>query len=182
VATIEEDSIFGKRRGFAESRHLATFRRELSGDHEDEMTAWFKQTKVPVGESVKEDPDKRKQIIRLLYTWMDMFITDTTTMVGTDLMIYSIPTWDDAVPVRAKGKLSTPRERAWMELNLLKPLEAKIINHSLSPWCRGTKFVPKKDRDLRMVHVYCPINAATIPNAYPMKRIEPVLYNLLRRG
>lgn len=69
-----------------------------------------------------------------------------------------------------------------MEANIPKLLVAGIIEHSFSPWSHRTKFVPKKDGDLRMVHVYCPINAATIPNAYPMKSIEPVLNNLLQPG
>jgi hypothetical protein len=56
------------------------------------MTAWFEQKEVPVVESVKRDPDKMKKIIRLLYTWKDMFIMDTAKMVGTDLVIHSIPT------------------------------------------------------------------------------------------
>ena len=45
-------------------------------------------------------------------------------------------------------------------------------------WAHRTKFTRKKNRDLRMVHVYCPINAATINNSYPMRRIEPILNNL----
>src|SRR6266852_1353218 len=40
----------------------------------------------------------------------------------------------------------------------------------------------KKEGDLRMVHIYIPINEATITNGYPMKRIEPVLNNLLQPG
>jgi hypothetical protein len=69
-----------------------------------------------------------------------------------------------------------------MESNIPKLLAAGIIDHSVSPWCHRTKFVPKKDEDLRMVHVYCPINDATIMTGYPMKRIEPVINNLLQPG
>ena len=69
-----------------------------------------------------------------------------------------------------------------MESNIPKFLEAGIIEHSFSLWSHRTKFVPQKNGDLHMVHVYCPINAATIPNAYLMKRIEPVLNNLLQPG
>jgi hypothetical protein len=69
-----------------------------------------------------------------------------------------------------------------MEANIPQLLETKIIKHSFSPWSHRTKFVPKKDGDLRIVHVYRPINAATIPDAYPMKRIKPVLNNFLKPG
>ena len=33
-----------------------------------------------------------------------------------------------------------------------------------------------------MVHVYILIHAATIPNSYPMKRIEPMLNSLMIPG
>ena len=33
-----------------------------------------------------------------------------------------------------------------------------------------------------MVHVYVPINAATVPNSYAMKRIETALDSLMRPG
>ena len=42
------------------------------------------------------------------------------------------------------------------------------------------KFVPNKDNDLQIVHLYSLINEGTIPTAYPMRRIEPVLNNLAK--
>ena len=182
AATVEEDQIFGAKKGYPTDRRPKAFRRELSTAPADVIEAWFAQVKIPIGEAVRKDPEKMEKVRRLLYTWRDAFITDTAKMVRTDLVIHTIPTWETAIPVRAKAKLYTPRERKWMEANIPKLLEAGIIEHSFSPWSHRTKFVPKKVGDLRMVHVYCPINAATIPNAYPMKRIEPVLNNLLQPG
>jgi hypothetical protein len=103
-------------------------------------------------------------------------------MVGTDLVVYTIPTYKSAVPVKVKSKLYTPKEQKWLDSNILKLLVAGIIDHSVSPWCHCTKFVPKKDEDLRMVHFYCSINDATIMTGYPMKRIELVINNLLQPG
>ena len=70
---------------------------------------------------------------RLLYTWKDAFITDTAKMVGTDLVMHNIPTWENAVPVRAKAKLYTPKERKWIKSNIPKLMEAGIIEHLFSP-------------------------------------------------
>ena len=53
-----------------------------------------------------------------------------------------------------------------------------IIDYSVSPWSHRTKFTPKKNGDLRMVHGFFPINAAMFNNSYPMRRIDPVLNNL----
>ena len=182
VASVEEDIIFGSKKGYPTERRPSAFRRELSDAPADVIEAWFAAEKIPIGEAVQKDPEKMERVRRLLYTWKDAFITDTAKMVGTDLVMHTIPTWENAVPVRAKAKLYTPKERKWMESNIPKLMEAGIIEHSFSPWSHRTKFVPKKDGDLRMVHMYCPINATTIPNAYPMKRIEPVLNNLLQPG
>ena len=61
-------------------------------------------------------------------------------------------------------------------------LEAGIIGYLISPWCHWTKIVPKKDGDLQMVHNHVPINAATVANSYPMRRIELVLKSLMQPG
>ena len=182
VVSVEEDFIFGSKKGYPTERRPSAIRRELSDAPADVIEAWFAAEKIPIGEKVKSDPAKMERVWRLFYTWKDAFITDTAKMVGTDLVVHTIPTWEIAVPVHAKAKQYTPKERKWMEANIPKLLEAGIIEHSFSPCSHRTKFVPKKDGDLRTVHVYCPINTATIPNAYPMKRIEPVLNNLLPPG
>jgi hypothetical protein len=54
-------------------------------------------------------------------------------------------------------------------------VEAGVISQSDSPWATRTKFSRKKNDKLRMVHVFCPINTATIKSDYPMKFIEPIL-------
>ena len=182
VASVEEDEIFGKRKGYPNDRRPCDYRCELSDTPADVIDCWFAEANIPIGESVKKDPEKMKCVKELMYTCKDAILTETTKMVRTDMVVHSFPTWENAIPVRAKATLYTPQERKWMEMNIPQLLEAKIIEHLLSPGSHRTKFVSKKDGDLRMVHVYCPINAATIPNAYPMKRIQPVLNNLLQSG
>jgi len=58
--------------------------------------------------------------------------------------------------------------------------KAGIIGQMESLWSHRTKFVRMKNGGLRMVHVFCPINAATILSGYPMKRIKPVVNNLMQ--
>ena len=182
AATVEEDEIFGNMRGYPTERHPINYRREISNASDAEVNSWFEKAQIRFGADVEKNIEQQKAARRLMFTWKDLFITDTAKMIGTDLVVHTIPTFENSVPVRAKSKLYTPRERQWMEENIPKLLEAKIIDHSFSPWCHRTKFVPKKDGDLRMVHIYCPINDATIPNAYPMRRVEPVLNNLMQPG
>ena len=58
-------------------------------------------------------------------------------------------------------------------------VDAGILEYSVSDWCHHTKFVHKKDKGLRMVHVFCPINNVTINHSYSMKLIELVINNLM---
>jgi hypothetical protein len=104
AATTEEDEIFGKRKGYPTDWRPNSFRREHSNAPADVIEAWFTETSIPIGESVKKDPEKMKRVKQLMYTWKDPFITETSKMVGTDLVVHSILTWENAIPVRAKVK------------------------------------------------------------------------------
>jgi hypothetical protein len=113
----------------------------------------MEKSAMRIGTEVTKDRDKFERVSRLMFTWKNLFVTETDQMVGTDLVMHTIPTYESAVPVKAKSKLYMPKERKWMESNIPKLLAAGIIDHSVLPWCHRTKFVPKKDEDLRMVHV-----------------------------
>ena len=59
-------------------------------------------------------------------------------------------------------------------------LEAGIITYTSSPWSAKSRFVIKKNGDLRPVHQFCALNDATIKSNYPMRRVEPILNNLMQ--
>jgi hypothetical protein len=99
-------------------------------------------------------------------------------MPPTDIIEHTIPVWQNTVPVRAKMPIYTLEEISWMETNIPKMVASGILDYSVSPWSHRTKFTRKKNGQLRMVHVFCPINAVTVHNSYLMRRIEPVLNNL----
>ncbi|RPA90798.1 DNA/RNA polymerase [Choiromyces venosus 120613-1] len=169
--------IFGKSEGYP------TERRPFHSRHDrDEKTdlrvveEWYQQAGIKVGSTIiGETLDSIK---RLLYTWWDLFASDIEEMPTTDLVYHYIHTWPGSVPVRAREKLYTTEEVKWMETKILAMLKAGIIEYAVSLWSHRTKFVQMKDGGLRMVHVFCPINAATINHSYPMKRIEPVINSL----
>ena len=187
VASLEEDNLFGQKVGYPTERRPIDYLRKLSSEQWTVVEEWFRTFKATIGPMAREamdskDPDTAQMTARLFYTWRDLFVEDMVEMPATDLVTHTIPTREDAVPRRARDKLYTPKERDWMDRTIPRMLEAGIIDYSVSPWCHRTKFIPKKDGDLRMVHVYIPINAATVPNSYPMRRIEPVLNGLMRPG
>ena len=125
-------------------------------------------------------PEERQEAQLLLYTWKDLFVRQLKEMPITDLVEHRIPVRSSTQPIRARDKIYTREERDWLEINIPEMEKAGIIGRSESPWSHRTKFVRKKDGGLRMVHVFCPINGATILSGYPMKRIEPVVNNLMQ--
>lgn len=170
----EEEEEFGSARlGFPTLRRPAQFRREIdttANDHDIEV--WFQQSGLEIGEMPDEE---RRSSLRLLYTWRDLFVRDVRDMPATDLIEHRIPIYEYAEPKAANPQLYTPEENTYMQLNIPKLIEAGIITQCESPWSARTKFPRKKNGRLRMVHVFCPINRATIKSNYPMKRIEPII-------
>jgi hypothetical protein len=70
-----------------------------------------------------------------------------------------------------------------MELKELKNqlqglLDKGYIHPSTSPWGCSALFVEKKDKELRLCVDYCPLNAVTIKNKYPLIRID-ILFDQL---
>ena len=59
-------------------------------------------------------------------------------------------------------------------------LEAGIITYTSSPWSAKSRFVIKKNGYLRPVHQFCTLNDDTIKSNYPMRRVEPILSNLMQ--
>jgi len=65
-----------------------------------------------------------------------------------------------------------------MEEFVKEHLTRGTIVPSKSPQACGFFFVGKKDGKLRPCQDYCPLNAKTIKNAYPLPLIPPLLNKL----
>ena len=72
------------------------------------------------------------------------------------------------------------KELAEMKKQLEELLEKGFIHPSSSPWGCPAIFV-KKDGTLRMCVDYCPLNAVTIKNKYPLPRIDTLFDQLQRQ-
>jgi hypothetical protein len=75
-----------------------------------------------------------------------------------------------ALIVKAPYKMS-PVELKVLKIQLQGLLDKGYIHPSISPWGRSALFVEKKDKELRQCVDYCPFNAVTIKNKYPLPRI-----------
>ncbi|KAG0134931.1 hypothetical protein HOY82DRAFT_455222, partial [Tuber indicum] len=134
--------------------------------------------KIELGQNLSQV--QKQEVENLLFTWKDIFASDIGEMPITDLVEHRIPVYPELRPVRARDKIYTTQERNWLDKNLPLLEKSGVIARSESPWSHRTKFVDKKDGELRMVLVFYPINRVTILSSYPMHRIEPVVNNLMK--
>ena len=92
---------------------------------------------------------------------------------------HSIPLVPGAqVPQRRSYRLS-PREFQEAQRQISELMSLGLIQPSSSPFCSSVLFVPKKDSDvLPLVIDYRALNRITIPNKYPLPRIDDLLDRL----
>ena len=164
--------------GFPTEWQLAEYRRQIQRNiSEVRKTLWELGLSQLIGDYEMTEGQKR-EVELLIYTWRDLFVVDPMEMPTTDLVMHTIPTYNNAKPVRTKEIVYSQREIQWQRENIPKLLKAGVISYCDSPWSVQTKHPIKKDGSLRMVNIFCPINQVTIKSNYPMRRIEPIL-NLL---
>lgn len=185
----EEEEVFGNTfLGYPTERRPEGFRLSLDEETKGEdCDVWFEKSGIRIGDHLTRI--QREKTIRLLYTWRQLFITETNQIPITDLVVHSIPTYRGIKPHRARESPVTAEEEAW-QLKNLPGMLGSIIGFTQSPWLAKTTFVEKKGSEetrdpvtgfrssLRMVHTYCALNKATIKSNYPMKRMEPIINGL----
>jgi hypothetical protein len=59
-----------------------------------------------------------------------------------------------------------------LKIQLQGLLDKGYICPSTSPWGCSALFVEKKDKEVRLCVDYCPLNAVTIKNKYPLLHID----------
>jgi hypothetical protein len=72
----------------------------------------------------------------------------------------------------------SPMELKELKIQLQGLLDKGYICPSISPWGSSTLFVEKKDKELCLCVDYCPLNAVTIKNKYPLPHID-ILFDQL---
>lgn len=172
--------LFGRRNiGFPTKRQVDDYRREMSTAPSHEVEAWANDAPPTIFDADMATEEEKLDIRRLLYTWKDLFVVTVRDMPATDLIAHEIPTLPHAKPRRDKMPLWTEAEKAYMRENLPSLTEAGVTAPCLSEWSTKPKFVPKKASGLlRLVNTYCYLNNMTIKDAYPTRRMEPILDSL----
>jgi thymidylate kinase/transposase InsO family protein len=130
---------------------------------------------VDVGNLSAEECD---MVVSLLQQNKDVFCFNPsqlgTCTVGTG---HSIDTGDAAPIKQAYYRMPFAKQQE-LNAHVQKWLELGIIRPSSSPWSSPMHLVPKKGGETRAVIDYRKLNAVTRKDAFPLPRIDDILYNL----
>jgi len=126
---------------------------------------------------VEMDP-KRIEEIHVVCEFMDVFLEELPGLPLDREVEFSIEIVPGTTPVYKKHYKMAPNELAELKVQIDELLDKGFIRPSTSAWGCPAMFVEKKDKTLRMVVDYRPLNAVTIKNKYPLPRID-ILFDQL---
>jgi hypothetical protein len=116
--------------------------------------------------------------ILVVCEYLDVFPDELPGMPPDRDIEFPIELQPGTVPISKRPYRMPPAELAELKKQLQELLDKGFIRPSTSPWGCPALFVKKKDESLRLCVDYCPLNAVTIKNKYPLPRID-VLFDQL---
>jgi hypothetical protein len=116
--------------------------------------------------------------IPIVCQYPDVFPDDFSGMPPDRDIEFVIELQPGTAPISKRPYLMPPNELAELKVQLQDLLDKGFIHPSASPWGCPALFVKKKDHSLRLCVDYCPLNAVTIKNKYPLPRID-ILFDQL---
>lgn len=119
-------------------------------------------------------PSDKKKLETLLSKFPDLYYTPETGLGYTEVSKHRIHMTDD-VPVTSPFRRIPPNEIQEVKKHIESLLDQNIITKSTSPYASPIVIVRKKNGDIRMCIDYRKLNAKTIPDAFPLPRIDDSL-------
>ena len=110
--------------------------------------------------------------IPMVCEFPDVFPEDLPGLPPDRDVEFTIELEPSNAPISWRFYRMAPKELVEMKKQLEELLEKGFIRPSSSPWGCPAIFVKKKDGTLRMYVDYCPLNAVTIKNKYPLTCID----------
>jgi hypothetical protein len=124
-----------------------------------------------------ESPIER---IPVFCEYPDVFPDELPGMPPNRDIEFAIELQPVTAPISKRPYRMPPAELAELKKQLQELLDKGFIRPSTSPWGCPALFVKKKDESLRLCVDYCPLNAVTIKNKYPLPRIHVLFDQLVR--
>ena len=104
----------------------------------------------------------------------DMFFQDDQDLGYTDRTTHSVHLRDD-IPVASTFRRIPPSQYQEVKEHIQLVLDRNITQKSSSPYAAPVVVVRKKNNDVRLTIDYRKLNAKTIPDAFPLPRIDDSL-------
>ncbi|KIH56049.1 integrase core domain protein [Ancylostoma duodenale] len=118
---------------------------------------------------------QRQQLRELFSEFADRISTSSYDLGSYDHTIITIRTTTETPPTRYRPTRIPTRFQKELDEHINKLLKSGRIVESDTPWVHNTVLVKKKDGSLRVCLDFRPLNAVTIPDRYPLPRIEDLL-------
>jgi hypothetical protein len=112
--------------------------------------------------------DIKLEDIPIVCEYPDIFPDDLLGMPLDRNIEFIIELQPGTAPISKRPYRMPPNELAELKIQLQDLLDKGFIRPSASPWGCPALFVKKKDNSLRLCVDYCPLNAVTIKNKYPL--------------
>ena len=117
------------------------------------------------------------KLLELLLEYQDGFLVADDTLGRCTVYPHTINT-GDAVPIKQAARCLPFHRRVDLQSLLADMLQQGIITESNSPWAAPIVLVKKKDGSTRLCVDYRKLNKVTVPDAYPLPRVDDTLDSL----
>ena len=130
-----------------------------------------------IGELPKEE---RQVLLQLLCKQHEVFAMSDSELGETSLVEHDIQLTDN-IPVMSQPRRLPYTLREELEIELNRLISTGCIEPSNSPYSSGLVLVRKKDGGLRVCVDYMGLNKKTIPDRYPIPRIDELIDTIGRQ-
>jgi transposase InsO family protein/predicted aspartyl protease len=160
------------------SGDISNFVRSLSDlQNQSETTVPDHVVELFEKSSTQLSQEEKCRLAALLNKYQNVFAKSKTDLGRTNLVKHTINT-GNTHPIKQAPRRQ-PIERRDVERKEIEDmLERNIIEPSSSPWASPVVLIRKKSGDWRFCVDYRKINASTVPDAYPIPRIDESIDSL----
>jgi hypothetical protein len=123
-------------------------------------------------EGTELDKVQKDQLVRLLDSHKEVFEESDEP---TPYAEHRITLTDDR-PIATTPYRMSPQRRAVLEVEIQRMVEKNVIEECESPYAAPVVMVPKKDGSFRVCVDFRKLNSVTVPDCYPLPRIDDVLH------
>ena len=117
----------------------------------------------------------RRRCMRILEKHKAMFSGQLGTVHATEHRIELKP---DTAPIRQQPYRAGPEKREQIREQIAYQLAAGVIEPAFSEWASPVLLAPKKDGTMRFCIDFRRLNAVTIPDTYPLPRMDDCIDSL----